>query len=146
MADVNMPKLSDTMEEGTVLTWKVQEGDQVKRGDVLAEVESDKASFDLEAEASGYLHIVVDQGKPVPVGDLIARIGDSKEAPREAPEPSAQTATEEPAAETPAAEAPEGEPTKAEGGPATAEAPAAGAPAQPEAPAPAPAGGEERLP
>ena len=80
MADVNMPKLSDTMEEGTVLTWKVHEGDQVKRGDVLAEVESDKASFDLEAEAAGYLHIVVDQGKPVPVGDLIARIGDSKEA------------------------------------------------------------------
>ncbi|MGH7868723.1 MAG: biotin/lipoyl-containing protein, partial [Candidatus Dormibacteraceae bacterium] len=51
MAEVNMPKLSDTMEEGTVLEWKKQEGEEIKRGDVLAEVESDKASFELEAEA-----------------------------------------------------------------------------------------------
>lgn len=134
MADVNMPKLSDTMEEGTVLTWKVQEGDQVKRGDVLAEVESDKASFDLEAEAGGYLHIVVDQGKPVPVGDLIARIGDSKEAPEEAAEPSGEAKGEAPA-EEPKAEA------EAEAAPEAAAQPAP----EPE-PAPTPAGTEERLP
>ena len=62
MPDVNMPKLSDTMEEGTVLDWKKQDGDQVSKGDVLAEIESDKASFEIEAESDGVLHIVVDIG------------------------------------------------------------------------------------
>ncbi len=47
MPEINMPKLSDTIEEGTVLEWKKQSGDEVHRGDVLAEVESDKATFDL---------------------------------------------------------------------------------------------------
>src|SRR5205807_605873 len=75
MSDVNMPKLSDTMEEGTVLEWKKQDGDQVSKGDVLAEIESDKASFEIEAESDGVLHIVVDKGQPVPVGQQIAVIG-----------------------------------------------------------------------
>ena len=55
-----MPKLSDTMEEGTVIEWKKKSGDAVKKGDVLAEVESDKASFELEADAEGVLSIVVE--------------------------------------------------------------------------------------
>src|SRR5215469_6799457 len=75
MPDVNMPKLSDTMEEGTVLEWKKQDGEEVHRGDVLAEIESDKASFEIEAEADGVLHIAVDKGQAVPVGQLIGRIG-----------------------------------------------------------------------
>ena len=81
MSEVNMPKLSDTMEEGTVIEWKKKSGDAVKKGDVLAEVESDKASFELEADAEGVLSIVVEAGKPVPVGDLIANIGRAGEAP-----------------------------------------------------------------
>jgi pyruvate dehydrogenase E2 component (dihydrolipoamide acetyltransferase) len=85
-----MPKLSDIMEEGTVLEWKKQDGTEVKKGDVLAEIESDKASFEIEAEADGVLNIVVEKGKPVPVGDLIATIGGEKpaakkEAPKEEP-------------------------------------------------------------
>jgi pyruvate dehydrogenase E2 component (dihydrolipoamide acetyltransferase) len=136
MADVNMPKLSDTMEEGTVLTWKAQEGDQVKRGDVLAEVESDKASFDLEAEAAGYLHIVVDQGKPVPVGDLIARIGDSKEA--EAPAETAEASTAEASTAAGAQAAPA--PGEAEAAPEASPAPAAEPAAGPQA------GADEQLP
>jgi pyruvate dehydrogenase E2 component (dihydrolipoamide acetyltransferase) len=79
MSEVNMPKLSDTMEEGTVIEWKKKSGDAVKKGDVLAEVESDKASFELEADAEGVLSIVVEAGKPVPVGDLIANIGKAGE-------------------------------------------------------------------
>src|SRR3984893_5058419 len=75
MSEVNMPKLSDTMEEGTVLEWKKQDGDQVSKGEVLAEIESDKASFEIEAESDGVLHIVVDKGSPVPVGQQIATIG-----------------------------------------------------------------------
>src|SRR5256885_15265376 len=75
MSDVNMPKLSDTMEEGTVLEWKKQDGDEVHRGEELAEIESDKASFEIEAESDGVLRILVDKGHPAPVGQQIAGIG-----------------------------------------------------------------------
>jgi pyruvate dehydrogenase E2 component (dihydrolipoamide acetyltransferase) len=81
MSEVNMPKLSDTMEEGTVIEWKKKTGDPVKKGDVLAEVESDKASFELEADAEGVLSIVVDAGKAMPVGAVIANIGKEGESP-----------------------------------------------------------------
>ncbi len=81
MTDVNMPKLSDTMEEGTIVEWKKKTGDEVKQGDVLAEVESDKATFDLEAETAGVLSILVEQGVPAKIGAPIARIGDASAAP-----------------------------------------------------------------
>jgi len=87
MPDINMPKLSDTMEEGTIVEWKKKSGDEVKTGEVLAEVESDKATFDLEAEADGVLQILVDQGVPAKIGAPIARIG---EAGAEAPAPKAK--------------------------------------------------------
>jgi pyruvate dehydrogenase E2 component (dihydrolipoamide acetyltransferase) len=119
MPDVNMPKLSDTMEEGTVLEWKKRDGEEVQRGDVLAEIESDKASFEIEAEAAGVLHIVVDKGQAVPVGDLIGRIGG--EAPAAAPA-KAPTAPE-PAAEKPrpaAEKEPEPEPEPARRAPTSA--------------------------
>jgi pyruvate dehydrogenase E2 component (dihydrolipoamide acetyltransferase) len=87
MADINMPKLSDTMEEGTIVEWKKKSGDEVKTGEVLAEVESDKATFDLEAEADGVLQILVEQGVPAKIGAPIARIG---EAGAEAPPPKAK--------------------------------------------------------
>ncbi len=106
MPDVNMPKLSDTMEEGTVIEWKKKSGDAVKKGDVLAEVESDKASFELESDAEGVLSIVVDAGQAVPVGQVIANIGKAGEKPAAKAEPAAESkpqATEEPAV-TPAAE------------------------------------------
>jgi pyruvate dehydrogenase E2 component (dihydrolipoamide acetyltransferase) len=100
MPAVNMPKLSDTMEEGTVLEWRKKSGEPVRKGEVLAEIESDKASFEIEAEAEGTLHIVVEQGKPVPVGQLIAQIGGEAPAP-EPSEPKAQPAPKErPAAGT----------------------------------------------
>ena len=67
-----MPKLSDTMEEGTIVEWKKKTGDEVKTGDVLAEVESDKATFDLEAESDGVLSILVEQGVPAKIGAPIA--------------------------------------------------------------------------
>jgi pyruvate dehydrogenase E2 component (dihydrolipoamide acetyltransferase) len=94
MADVNMPKLSDTMEEGTVLEWKKGDGEGVRRGEVLAEIESDKASFDIEAETDGVLHIVVAQGKAVPVGQQIAVIGAPGEAPAAKPAREAAPAPE----------------------------------------------------
>src|SRR5215471_15263085 len=96
MSDVNMPKLSDTMEEGTVLEWKKRDGDEVHRGEVLAEIESDKASFEIEAETDGVLHIAVEKGLAVPVGQLIGRIGG--EAPARAEAPAAVAAAPAPAA------------------------------------------------
>ena len=98
MPDVNMPKLSDTMEEGTIVEWKKKSGDQVKTGEVLAEVESDKATFDLEAEADGELAILVEQGVPAKIGAPIARIGEAGEAAPPPARPKEQKA-ERPAAE-----------------------------------------------
>jgi len=90
MPDINMPKLSDTMEEGTIVEWKKKSGDEVKTGEVLAEVESDKATFDLEADADGVLQILVDQGVPAKIGAPIARIGEAgAEAPPQKAKPTA---------------------------------------------------------
>ena len=102
MPDVNMPKLSDTMEEGTIVVWKKKTGDEVKKGEVLAEVESDKATFDLEAEADGVLSVLVEQGVPAKIGAPIARIGGATEAP--APQPQGKPAAK--AEPTPAPAAP----------------------------------------
>src|SRR5947209_14350712 len=77
MPEINMPKLSDTMEEGTIVEWKKKSGDQVKAGEVVAEVESDKATFDLEAESDGVLQILVEQGVPAKIGAPIAKIGEA---------------------------------------------------------------------
>src|SRR5256885_17028144 len=95
MPDINMPKLSDTMEEGTIVEWKKKTGDEVKTGEVLAEVESDKATFDLEAEADGVLQILVDQGVPAKIGAPIARIGEAGQEDR-APRPQPQAQAKEP--------------------------------------------------
>src|ERR1700730_3931593 len=89
MPDVNMPKLSDTMEEGTVVDWKKSSGDDVHKGDVIAEVESDKATFDLEAEDDGKLEILVEKGVPAKIGAPLARIGEGARAKAEKPAPEA---------------------------------------------------------
>ena len=107
MSDINMPKLSDTMEEGTIVEWKKKSGDEVKTGDVLAEVESDKATFDLEADADGTLQILVEQGVPAKIGAPIARIGEGG-----APQPEAQPKTKPKEPETPAPVAEERAPTE----------------------------------
>ena len=76
MAEVNMPRLSDTMQEGTITRWFKHVGDEVKRGDVLAEVETDKANMEVESYDSGILEqVVVQEGETVPIGQVIAIIG-----------------------------------------------------------------------
>jgi pyruvate dehydrogenase E2 component (dihydrolipoamide acetyltransferase) len=77
MAEVIMPKMGDGMAEGTLLSWKKQDGDQVKSGDVIAEIETDKSNVELEAEDAGVLRIRVQVGSTVPVGEVIATIGDT---------------------------------------------------------------------
>ena len=74
-----MPRLSDTMEEGVIVEWLKKEGDQVEPGDILAEVETDKATMELENYHEGYLlHIGVKEG-PVPVNGILAVIGEKGE-------------------------------------------------------------------
>jgi pyruvate dehydrogenase E2 component (dihydrolipoamide acetyltransferase) len=101
-ADVVMPRLSDSMEEGTILQWLKSVGDEVKRGDELVEIETDKANMTYEASDEGVLiEIVADEGDTLPIGEVIARIG---EAGEEAP--SRDGKQEKPAPEEPAEPAP----------------------------------------
>ena len=79
---VGMPRLSDSMEEGTVLKWLVEEGGEVKRGEPLVEIETDKANMTYEADTDGVLiKVIANEGDTLPVGDPIAEIGDEGEAP-----------------------------------------------------------------
>ena len=74
---ITMPRLSDTMEEGTVATWLKKVGDTVKEGDILAEIETDKATMEFEAFYAGtLLHIGIQEGESAPVDSLLAIIGD----------------------------------------------------------------------
>ncbi len=74
---ITMPKMSDTMEEGTIASWQKKKGDKVESGDILAEVETDKATMELEAYEDGtLLYIGVEEGDSVPVDGIIAIIGE----------------------------------------------------------------------
>src|SRR5690554_1593254 len=77
---INMPRLSDTMEEGTVATWLKKVGDKVEEGDILAEIETDKATMEFESFYQGtLLHIGVQEGETTKVDDLLAIIGEEGE-------------------------------------------------------------------
>jgi pyruvate dehydrogenase E2 component (dihydrolipoamide acetyltransferase) len=88
MDDVVMPRLSDTMEEGTILRWIKHDGDEVQRGDELVEIETDKANMVYEADVEGTLQTIAAEGDTLAVGELIARVGDS-DANAERADPSA---------------------------------------------------------
>jgi Pyruvate/2-oxoglutarate dehydrogenase complex, dihydrolipoamide acyltransferase (E2) component, and related enzymes len=82
MPEIQMPKLSDTMTEGTLVAWKKKKGDKVSAGEVLAEIETDKATMEWEAPEDGMLtEIYVEEGGKVNVGDKIAFIGGEGEEP-----------------------------------------------------------------
>jgi pyruvate dehydrogenase E2 component (dihydrolipoamide acetyltransferase) len=85
MPEIQMPKLSDTMTEGTLVAWKKKKGDNVSAGEVLAEIETDKATMEWESPEDGTLaEIYVEEGGKVNVGDKIAFIdGEGEEAPKE---------------------------------------------------------------
>jgi len=77
---VNMPRLSDTMEEGVVAKWLKQKGDKVEEGDILAEIETDKATMEFESFHEGtLLHIGIEEGDGAPVDSLLAIIGEEGE-------------------------------------------------------------------
>lgn len=74
-----MPRLSDTMEEGNIVAWLKKVGDKVSPGDILAEVETDKATMELESFHEGYLLYISKEEGPVPVNDVLAVIGEKGE-------------------------------------------------------------------
>ena len=77
---VEMPKMSDTMEEGVLVAWMAEEGDSVSAGDVIAQVETDKATMDLEVYDDGVLlKKVAEEGEGIPIGGLIAVLGKAGE-------------------------------------------------------------------
>ncbi|HEY2626836.1 MAG TPA: pyruvate dehydrogenase complex dihydrolipoamide acetyltransferase [Candidatus Udaeobacter sp.] len=103
MPEIQMPKLSDTMTEGTLVAWKKKKGDKVSAGQVLAEIETDKATMEWEAPEDGILtEIYLEEGGKVNVGDKIAFIGgEGEEAPKEekAPAKKEEKKEEKPKAE-----------------------------------------------
>ncbi|MCC6269800.1 MAG: 2-oxo acid dehydrogenase subunit E2 [Microbacteriaceae bacterium] len=117
MPEVVMPRLSDTMEEGELSKWLKNEGDEVVKGDILAEIETDKATMDLEAFESGVLEKhLVEAGTVVAIGTPVAIIGDgsgakaspAKKTPSKAKE-SSKSEDEPPAVEPSAEESPKSE-------------------------------------
>jgi pyruvate dehydrogenase E2 component (dihydrolipoamide acetyltransferase) len=108
MAEVIMPKMSDAMIEGKVLAWRKHVGDSVARGDIIAEIETDKVNVEIEADSSGTLsEVVVQEGGTVPVGAVIAYINggaraESAGTPRgAAPAPASQPVSVPRASKTP---------------------------------------------
>jgi pyruvate dehydrogenase E2 component (dihydrolipoamide acetyltransferase) len=125
--EIKMPQLSDTMSSGKILTWKKKEGDQISRGDILAEVETDKANLEIESFFNGVLlKILTPANSTAKVGEIIAVIGAAGESVS--------------AGSTPAASAPA--PTPAPKAAAPAPTPSIPAPAAPTAPLSVVAGGD----
>jgi pyruvate dehydrogenase E2 component (dihydrolipoamide acetyltransferase) len=85
MTDIALPKLSDSMEEGTILTWLKADGETVAAGEELVEIETDKANMTYESPAAGTLAIAAAAGETLPVGAVIARVGAPVDAPAAAP-------------------------------------------------------------
>lgn len=94
MPDIFMPRLSDTMQEGTITRWLKKAGDPVKKGDIVAEVETDKANMEVEAYENGVIEqIVVQEGDTVPIGQTIAIIGSGAKGGASSPQPSKPAAS-----------------------------------------------------
>ena len=98
--NIEMPKLSDTMTEGTLVSWKVKVGDEVEIGDVIAEIETDKATMEIEAFDEGTItQINVEVGAKAPVGAVLAILSeDGEDTPAPAASPASAAATPSPAA------------------------------------------------
>jgi pyruvate dehydrogenase E2 component (dihydrolipoamide acetyltransferase) len=136
MAEIVMPRLSDTMEEGTILSWLVPDGEQVSRGQELVEIETDKANMTYESDLEGILQIVAAEGDTLPVGAVIAQIGGGGDngdpgapastAVRQEDGPASRQAEARTAGESPESESPPGGTGSAEVSPAPAEDPPAG--------------------
>jgi pyruvate dehydrogenase E2 component (dihydrolipoamide acetyltransferase) len=114
MPEIQMPKLSDTMTEGTLVSWKKKKGDKVSAGEVIAEIETDKATMEWESPEDGTLaEIYVEEGGKVNVGDKIGFIGgEGEEAPKKEEAPKEEEKPKEPKAEAKKEKKPQAETEK----------------------------------
>jgi pyruvate dehydrogenase E2 component (dihydrolipoamide acetyltransferase) len=142
MAEIVMPRLSDSMEEGTVLKWLKSVGDDVAVGDELVEIETDKANMVYEADSAGTLvEIVAQEGDTLPIGEVIARVGDASEVVSDGGGEAGAAASERGGGENgdgaaPATEAPPEKPVERS---SAAPPPPSPASTPPQSPSPAPA-------
>ena len=81
MPTIQMPRLSDSMEEGVIVRWLVADGDEINVGQEIAEIETDKATMEFEAEDAGTIHLKASEGETVAVGVVIAAVGDAEDLP-----------------------------------------------------------------
>jgi len=94
--DITMPRLSDSMEEGTILKWLVSEGDEVEKGQEIAEIETDKANMTYESDTAGtVIELVASEGDTLALGEVIARVGEAGEKPEKKEEPKEEDSGEE---------------------------------------------------
>lgn len=87
MIDIKVPAVGESISEVSLVKWLKKEGDYVKRDELLCELESEKATFELNAEKAGILHPVVEEGATLAIGDIACRIDDTAEAPAEEAKP-----------------------------------------------------------
>ena len=107
MVDIKVPSVGESISEVTLVKWLKKEGDYVNRDELLCELESEKATFELNAEQAGKLHIVAQEGATLNIGDLACSIDETAPKPEGAPAPAAAPKAETPKKEeTPAAAAP----------------------------------------
>jgi pyruvate dehydrogenase E2 component (dihydrolipoamide acetyltransferase) len=133
MSEIVMPRLSDSMEEGTILKWLKSDGESVARGEPLAEIETDKATLTYESDAAGVLTIVVAAGETLPIGEVIGRLDDGSGGGAQVGAGGSGSA---PASAEPATSAEEAAPAKAAAGSAAKPVPVPPAAASPAAEAP----------
>jgi len=74
-----MPKLGMSIAPLTLIEWKAKEGEQIEQGNIVLVVETEKIRYDVEAEASGFVHILVEEGQEVPIGTVVGLIAETKE-------------------------------------------------------------------
>src|SRR6202012_5709770 len=106
MIDIKVPTVGESISEVTLVKWLKKEGDYVNRDELLCELESEKATFELNAEQAGVLHIVAQEGATLAIGDTACTIDEIAAKPAGAPEPAApaQKENKKPAAPQPAKE------------------------------------------
>ena len=102
-----MPRLSDSMEEGTIIKWLKASGDEIRRGEAIAEIETDKATMTYEADAAGFLQIVAQEGESLAIGALIAHLAGSADEAAAPVEQAVAAAAPQPAPAAPVESEPE---------------------------------------
>src|ERR1700744_5740 len=98
MIDIKVPTVGESISEVTLVKWLKKEGQYVERDEVIAELESEKATFEVNAEKAGVLKLVGKEGETLKIGDVVARIDETAAKPEGAPAAAAQSAAAQPAA------------------------------------------------